>query len=84
MFAKSFHAQAIRINNHKEAHFQAQNHIHLPPPRDPIMHFRENCFCVQLRVFSCFPGGLLGNAEWGGGGGTDGETSKIKNEFQEN
>lgn len=38
MFAKSFHVQAIRINNHKEAHFQAQNHIHLPP-----LHVTQSC-----------------------------------------
>lgn len=41
MFAKSFHFQATLVNNHKGAHFQAQNHINLPT-RDPIMHFGEN------------------------------------------
>lgn len=81
MFAKSFHIQAILINNHKEAHFQAQNHINLSP-RDLIMHLRENCLHVCYVFFLVF---LVDSLEVQSSVGLGaGETSKIKNEFQEN
>lgn len=82
MFAKSFHIQAILINNHKEAHFQAQNHINLSP-RDPIMHLRENCLHVRYVFFLVFLVDSL-EVQSSVGLGAEGETSKIKNEFQEN